>query len=157
MGSQRVRHDWATFTFTLDMRRCRDWYHKICSPQIFNYIKMCPIRFPGAQSASFHPELPQGLLKVNSCSSTGFNLLRGRWQMPLLFSCWQCSWQVPINSWQRQRSKAAGAVMTVGHGTSRSLLSRLWWAILVSLVSARFVVSQEEGVFKQALPLSAVL
>ena len=107
MGSQRVRHDWATFTFTLDMRRCRDWYHKICSPQIFNYIKMCPIRFPGAQSASFHPELPQGLLKVNSCSSTGFNLLRGRWQMPLLFSCWQCSWQVPINSWQRQRSKAA--------------------------------------------------
>ena len=153
MGSQRVRHDWATFTFTLDMRRCRDWYHKICSPKISNYIKTCPIRFCGAQSASFHPELPQGLLKVNSCSSTGFNLLRGRWQMPLLFSYGQ----VPIYSWQRQPSKAAGAVMTVGHGTSRSLLSRLWWAILVSLVSARFVGLQEEGVFKQALPLSAVL
>ena len=26
----------------------------------------------------------RGVLKVNSCSSTGFNLLRGRWQMPLL-------------------------------------------------------------------------
>ena len=28
-------------------------------------------KFPGAQSASLHPELPQGLLKVNSYSSTG--------------------------------------------------------------------------------------
>ena len=47
-----------------------------------NYLKTCPIRFPGAQSASLHPELPQGLLKVNSYSNTGFNLHRGRWQMP---------------------------------------------------------------------------
>ena len=35
----------------------------------------CPTRFPGAQSASLHPELPQGLLKANSYSSLGFNLI----------------------------------------------------------------------------------
>ena len=49
------------------------------------YLKTCPTRFPGAQSASLHPELPQGLLKVNSYSSVGFSLHRGRWQMPLMF------------------------------------------------------------------------
>ena len=52
----------------------------------FNYLKTCPIGFPGAQTASLHPELPQGLLKVNSYGNTGFNtgfnLHRGRWQMP---------------------------------------------------------------------------
>ena len=57
-----------------------------------NYLKTCPTRFPGAQSASLHPELPQGLFKVNSYSSIGFNLRRGRWQMSFLFSHWQCSW-----------------------------------------------------------------
>ena len=30
-----------------------------------------------------HPELPQGVLKVNSCSCTGFNLCRSMWQIPL--------------------------------------------------------------------------
>ena len=48
-----------------------------------NYLKTCQTRFPGAQNASLHPELPQGLLKVNSYSSKGFSL-HGRWQMPLL-------------------------------------------------------------------------
>ena len=55
-------------------------------PKSINYLKTCHTRFPGAQSASLHPELPQGLLKVNTYSSMGFNLHRGRWQMPLLFS-----------------------------------------------------------------------
>ena len=41
MGSQRVRHDWATELNWTD-------------------LKTCPTRFPGAQSASLHPELPQG-------------------------------------------------------------------------------------------------
>ena len=45
----------------------------------------------------------QGVLKASSCSSTGFRLHRGRWQMPLLFSHWQCSWQVPVCSWQHQQ------------------------------------------------------
>ena len=56
-----------------------------------NYLKTCPTRFPGAQSASLRPELPQGLLKVNSCSSMAFSLRRGRWQMPLWLGRWQCS------------------------------------------------------------------
>ena len=47
------------------------------------YLKTCPTRFPGAQRASIHPEFPQRVLQVNSCSSTGFNLSRGRWQMNL--------------------------------------------------------------------------
>ena len=57
-----------------------------------NYLKTCPTKFPGAQSASLHPELPQELLKVNSYSSMGFNSHRARWQVPLLFIHWQCSW-----------------------------------------------------------------
>ena len=36
-------------------------------PEISTYIKTCAIRFPGAQSTSLHPELTQGVLKVNSC------------------------------------------------------------------------------------------
>ena len=43
-------------------------------------------QIPGAQRASLGPELPQGVVKVNSYSSTGFRLRRGRWQMPLVFS-----------------------------------------------------------------------
>ena len=54
-------------------------------------LKSGPTRFPGARSASLHPELPQEVLKVNTCSSTRFNLHPGRWQMPLLFTCWQFS------------------------------------------------------------------
>ena len=67
------------------------------------HLKACSARFPGAQSASFHPELPQEVLKVSSCSSTGFNLCRGKWRLPL-FSHWQmlsasaiCHWQVSDN------------------------------------------------------------
>ena len=37
--------------------------------KISNCLKTCPTRFPGARSASLHPELPQGLVKVNSYSS----------------------------------------------------------------------------------------
>ena len=73
MGSQKVGHDWATELNWTD-------------------LKTCPTRLPGAQSASVHPELPQGLLKIFSYSSLGFNLRRSRWQMPLLFSHWQFSW-----------------------------------------------------------------
>ena len=39
--------------------------------KVSSYLKTCPTRFPGARSASPRPELPQGVLKVNSCSSTG--------------------------------------------------------------------------------------
>ena len=74
------------FSASLDLRRYKDWdlFRKTS-----NYLKTCPSRSPGVQSSSLEPELPQGLLKVNSYSSMGFNLCKGRWQMPLLFSHWQ--------------------------------------------------------------------
>ena len=56
------------------------------------YLKTCSTRFPGAECLT-PPELPQAMLKVNSCGSTGFNLCRGWWQMPLLFRSWQHAWQ----------------------------------------------------------------
>ena len=47
-------------------------------------LKIYSISFPGAQSASFCTlNSLQGVSKVNSCSRTGFNLCRGRCQMPL--------------------------------------------------------------------------
>ena len=49
--------------------------------KISNFLKTCSTSFFGAQSAS--PSTLQGMLKVNSCCSTGFSLHRGRWQMPL--------------------------------------------------------------------------
>ena len=38
------------------------------------------------------PWTPSGLLTVNRYSSMEFNLRRGRWQMPLLFTHWQHPW-----------------------------------------------------------------
>ena len=87
------------FSAFLDMRRCKDWDHKICFQNIC--LKTCPTRLPGAQSALLHPELPQQVLKVSSFRSAGFSLRRGRWRMPLLFSRWQPSWQLPVCSWQQ--------------------------------------------------------
>ena len=34
-----------------------------------NYLKTCPTRFPGAQSASLHPEPPRGLLKAKAIAA----------------------------------------------------------------------------------------
>ena len=34
-----------------------------------NYLKTCPTRFPGAQRASLHPELPRGLLKAKAIAA----------------------------------------------------------------------------------------
>ena len=45
------------------------------------------------------PWTPSRAVEVNSYSSMGFNLHRGRWQVPLLFTHWQCSWEVPTCSW----------------------------------------------------------
>ena len=74
------------------MKRCKDWDHEISQfLEISNRLKTCSTRFPGVQSASLYPELPQQVLKVNSCSSTEFSLCRGIWQTPLLllFNHWQ--------------------------------------------------------------------
>ena len=79
------------FNASLDMGDARIEIIKSV-PKTSNYLKTCPTRFLGTQRASLQLELPQGLLKVNSYSSIEFNLPRGRWQMSLLFSHWQCSW-----------------------------------------------------------------
>ena len=59
----------------------------MCDPQmgtIPSSVPACPTSFPGTQSASFSTlNSLQSVSKVNSCSSTGFNLCRGRWQIPL--------------------------------------------------------------------------
>ena len=53
--------------------------------KISNYLKTHSTSFPGARGASFYTlDSLQGVSKVNSCSSTGFNPCRGRWQMLLL-------------------------------------------------------------------------
>ena len=42
-------------------------------------------QFPwSTQCLILHLEFPSGVLRVSSCSSTGFSLCRGRWQTPLL-------------------------------------------------------------------------
>ena len=46
------------------------------------------------------PELLNSLGDVLGLQLHRVNLCRGRWKMPLLFSYWQCSWQVPICSRQ---------------------------------------------------------
>ena len=80
MGLQRVGHHWAT---SLSLSRYKEM-QGLTTYNLFlktsNYLKTCPTRFPGAQTASLDPELPQGLLKVNS--------YRGRWQSTSLFSPW---------------------------------------------------------------------
>ena len=44
-------------------------------------------QIPGAQSASLHPELPQGVLKVESCSSAVCNLCRMNEWMQVIRPC----------------------------------------------------------------------
>ena len=67
------------FNASLDMRRKRV---EIIKSVPKNYLKTCPTRFPGSQSVSLHPELPHGLLKVNSSNSTG---VQSPWQMANAF------------------------------------------------------------------------
>ena len=108
------------------MRRCKNWDHRICSRKYQPVLRPASqsTECPGAQSASLQPQLPQRMSKVNSCSSTGFNLHRGRQQMPLLFSHWQCSWQVPTYRWQTP-PKTPGVLLSWSmHSNSRVLWSK---------------------------------
>ena len=60
--------------------------------KISNCLKICSTSFLGTQKNASLSTMnsPQAVLKVGSCSSTEFNLCRGRWQMFLwLFSHWQ--------------------------------------------------------------------
>ena len=74
------------FSAFLDMRRCKDWNHgisswKYLSEDLFHQI-------PWSTAPWSPPWMPSGVLKVNSCSSIGFSLHRGRGQMPLSFGHW---------------------------------------------------------------------
>ena len=53
-------------------------------PQNIQLSKELSQQIPWSTECSLHPELPQGMLKVNSYSSVGFHLCKGRWQTPLL-------------------------------------------------------------------------
>ena len=85
------------FIASLDIRDAKIGTMKYL--KISNCLKTCPTGFPGAQRASLHTELPKGLLKVNSYSSMGFNLL----EADVECTCWysvsgKSSWKVPICS-----------------------------------------------------------
>ena len=81
--------EWVAYSYSRGTSWPRNWTGVSCTTAGFftswaireallktsNSPKTCSIRFPGAQSAWLHSELPQGLLKVNSYSSTGFSLL----------------------------------------------------------------------------------
>ena len=56
------REAWSAAVHGVAESKMTEW-------QNWTDVETCPTRFPGAQSASLHPELPQGLLKVNSYSS----------------------------------------------------------------------------------------
>ena len=79
------------FSASLDMRSARIEIIKSVSENI-QLSKDLSNRFPGAQSASLHSELPQRVLKVNSYCSMGLSLQRGRWQSLVLLGRWQRSW-----------------------------------------------------------------
>ena len=74
------------FSAFLDTRRCKDWNHEISS---WNYLSkdQSPDSLEHREPPS-PPWTPSGVLRANSCSSTGVSLHRGRRQMPLFFSCW---------------------------------------------------------------------
>ena len=67
--------------------------------KIPNYLKTCPTRYPGAQSASLHPELPQGLSRSTAAAAQGSISSEAAGKCPCCCLC-QYSWQEPVCSWQ---------------------------------------------------------
>ena len=92
------RTEWLRPAHT-DMKRCKHWNREISSWKQLT-LQTSSTRFPGSQSARIQPEVPQGRLNIDSLSTRRFILHRGRWQTSLLFSCWQCSWQMSVCRWQ---------------------------------------------------------
>ena len=76
------------FSAFLDMRRYKNWAHKIGSWKYLTIWRPVLPVFPRAQRASFLLSILnsfQGVLKISS--SAWFNPCRGRWQVTI------CSWQ----------------------------------------------------------------
>ena len=69
-------------------------------PENIQLSKDLSHQIPWSTGCLTPPWTPSRGVEVNSYSSMGFNLHRGRWQMPLLFTHWQCSWEVATCSWQ---------------------------------------------------------
>ena len=69
------------FSAFLDMKRYKNWVHKISSREYLSEDLSCQFsRSTECLISALHSELLQGLLKVSSCSSTWFNPCRGRGQ-----------------------------------------------------------------------------
>ena len=66
-----------------------------------------------------------------SAAAAGFNICRGRWQMPLLFSHCQCPWKVPICSWHNILVGKCCLAMTVVMNS----LHFAFWAPIALLLS----------------------
>ena len=74
---------WSAF---LDMRRYKNWAHKIGSWEYLTVWRPVLPVFPSSTEfliSSLHPELLSGVLKISSCSSTWINPYRWRWQGPM--------------------------------------------------------------------------
>ena len=76
----------------LDMRRCKNWIHKIFSWKYINIWRPILPVLPEHQCLlpDRHLELFQGVLKISGCRDSWFNPGRGRWQVPIF------SWNVTV-------------------------------------------------------------
>ena len=91
MGSQRVRHNWATeLNWTEVQEDTRIWTHKNLYLKTSDYLKACfsvlfCFSFP-EHRLSYFPSLSwtpfKGVLKVSILQWSWFNLCRGIWQGP---------------------------------------------------------------------------
>ena len=61
-------------------------------PKSIQLSKDLSHQIPWSTECLIPPWTLSRVVEVNSYSNMGFNLRRGRWQMSVLFSHWQCSW-----------------------------------------------------------------
>ena len=95
------------FSAFLDRRRCKDGDHEISSRKYLTIQRpVPPVSLEQSASLSSLSSL-HGVLKVSSCSSSGFSLCRGRRQTPLVVvvlslanAVGKCC-QFVINTWVR--------------------------------------------------------
>ena len=82
------------FTAFLDIRRCKNWAHKICSWKYITSVGLFCQFFP-EHTECFIPDLHPKLFSVGveGLRLHWFNLYRGRWQLPI-FSWHLFSWHL---------------------------------------------------------------
>ena len=79
------------FRASLDMRSCKDGDHQTV-PKNIQLSEDLSHQIPWSTERLTPPWTPSGFVEGQSYSSMEFSLHKGRWQMPSLFSHWQCSW-----------------------------------------------------------------